>query len=356
MRPKVDPVPTAAPLAAGAMAPAAQGSAQPALAGRQPGMPVQEKVGYFLRGTSLNRALAVVGDWWTQRILREAFLGVRHFDAFQAHLAIPRQTLTVRLRSLVTHGVLAHGGDGYRLTPRGLALYPWALMVWRWSRRWAGAAGPRHPPRLVHLDCGQAMQPMFACGACLQEVNLRDVAYEVLPQRASRERARPTPGSADTPAAARRWMAAREVLGDGQAAHHIAFITADRWTHLVLSAVFLGCHAFDELQRAIGISSNILAQRLALLVHTGFLRKARSREDGRRYDYRLTPRSRDVFPITIALVQWADACLPGDAGPPLRRRHLPCGAHLQARVICSHCQGDLLPHRVRFEALPSSLE
>ena len=83
------------------------------------------RVAHHLRGSSLNRALDVVGDWWTQRILRECFLGVRNFEAFQSNLAVPRQTLSTRLKQLVAHGILDTTRGDYRLTECGRALHPW---------------------------------------------------------------------------------------------------------------------------------------------------------------------------------------------------------------------------------------
>jgi len=300
-----------------------------------------ESVSHQVRGCSLNRALNLIGDWWTQLILRESFLGVRNFDEFQSHLAIPRQTLSQRLKDLVAHDILDVSRGGYRLTPCGLALYPWALMVWRWSRKWGGSAGPRHPSRLLHHDCGHAMTPRLACGECNAKVTLRDIDYEVSPRQ--RDAAPALRG--------KRWTGTKAVTDAAEAGQNIAFITADRWSHLILSAIFLGCRSFDKLERELGISTNILARRLALLIEAGFLEKLRSPTDARRYVYSLTPRSRDVFPLTISLIRWADEWMPAAGAPPLVRYHRACGARLSARVICSHCNGELVPSAVSFEPL-----
>lgn len=306
-----------------------------------------DDVSRHLRDTSLNRALDVIGDWWTQLILRESFLGVRNFGEFQSHLSIPCQTLSQRLKDLVANGIFDDSRGGYRLTPRGMALYPWALMVWRWTSKWRSESGPSHPPALVHHDCDHVMKPVFACGACRVEVTLRDVDYEATPatrRNASTKKIR-----------AKRWSGAKALAGPAEAGQNIAFITADRWTHLILSAVFLGCRSFGRIGREIGISTNILAQRLELLVDSGFLKKKPDPADARRFLYSLTPRSRDVFPLTISLVQWADKWLPVDTAPPLVRYHRACGARLHADVICSHCSGELLPRAVSIQpkALPS---
>src|SRR5438093_11807901 len=55
---------------------------------------------------TIARTLSVIGDRWTLLILRDAFLGTRRFEAFQASLGITRHRLADRLGKLVQHGVL----------------------------------------------------------------------------------------------------------------------------------------------------------------------------------------------------------------------------------------------------------
>ncbi len=298
------------------------------------------RVAHHLRGSSLNRALDVVGDWWTQRILRECFLGVHNFEAFQGKLAVPRQTLSTRLKLLVAHGVLDTARGDYRLTECGRALYPWALMVWAWTQKWGGGGDARHPALLTHAACGRAMRPLFSCGACGDEVRLRDVEVRDAP---GVRLVAPVNAGGD-----RRWAAGRFVLNPREGGRHIAFVTADRWSHLILSAVFLGCRSFDVLARETGAATNILTHRLGLLVAAGFIDKRRLVADGRRFDYALTDRGRDIYPLTITLVQWADRWLPKKGGAPMLRLHRNCGSPLAAQVVCSECGEVLLPQSVGF--------
>src|SRR5881409_104343 len=81
---------------------------------------------------SLARALEVVGERWTLLIVRDAFFGVRRFGDFAAQLGIPRAVLTSRLKALVREGVLVRENAEYRLTDKGVALWPVvrALMGW----------------------------------------------------------------------------------------------------------------------------------------------------------------------------------------------------------------------------------
>lgn len=75
---------------------------------------------------SIARTLAVIGDRWTLMILRDCFLGVRRFEAFQTRLNISRTIVTDRLRVLVEEGVLRREAyqdnplrHEYRLTAKG---------------------------------------------------------------------------------------------------------------------------------------------------------------------------------------------------------------------------------------------
>src|SRR5947199_10445273 len=79
---------------------------------------------------SVAQCLEVVGEWWSLLIVRDAFLGVRRFDDFQARLGISRNILNQRLNHLVDTGVLervpyqAHPPRSeYRLTEKGRDLW-----------------------------------------------------------------------------------------------------------------------------------------------------------------------------------------------------------------------------------------
>ena len=48
---------------------------------------------------SMSRTLAVVGDRWTLLVLRDCFLGVRRFDAFERRIGLTRHLLADRLKN-----------------------------------------------------------------------------------------------------------------------------------------------------------------------------------------------------------------------------------------------------------------
>ena len=71
---------------------------------------------------SVARTLSVVGDRWTLLVLRDAFLGVRRFEDFQA-VGLTRHRLADRLKRLVDAEVmLGHlARAGHAIVPDGEA-------------------------------------------------------------------------------------------------------------------------------------------------------------------------------------------------------------------------------------------
>jgi len=133
------------------------------------------------------RSLSVIGDRWTLMILRDCFLGVRRFDAFQARLGISRTIVAERLGRLVDAGVLAKVlyqdhpvRHEYRLTDKGRDLHPVVLAIVHWGdRHYAGEAGA--PLIHTHRGCGCDFQPVQTCSACGDVVTARDVEVRIGP-------------------------------------------------------------------------------------------------------------------------------------------------------------------------------
>ena len=133
---------------------------------------------------SIARTLDVVGERWTFLVLREVFRGVRRFDDIRAVTGAPRQVLSDRLATLVGQGVLRRqpyrepgrrARDEYRLTDKGLDLYPVLLALLAWGDRHVPAAeGPAL--RAEHRDCGAALALHIQCAAGHDVTSLREVA------------------------------------------------------------------------------------------------------------------------------------------------------------------------------------
>ena len=133
---------------------------------------------------SLSRTLSVVGDRWTLLILRDCFLGVRRFEAFEKRLGVTRHVLADRLKKLVEAGVLTRVAyqqkplrEEYRLTDRGRDLHPVMLALVHWGDR--HMSDERGAPVLHrHVGCGKIMRPVTVCSECGEPVGARDIQVE----------------------------------------------------------------------------------------------------------------------------------------------------------------------------------
>lgn len=118
-------------------------------------------------------------------------------------------------------------------------------------------------------------------------------------------------------------------------------VIGERWSVLVLRDAFLGVRRFDDFQRSLGISRNVLTARLARLVELGILQRVQYSERPPRDEYRLTDRGRDLFPVLLALADWGDRHAPTAAGPPKRFEHRGCGGRIDPRHLrCEACGAD----------------
>ena len=116
-----------------------------------------------------------------------------------------------------------------------------------------------------------------------------------------------------------------------------ADVLGDHWNLLLIRQACLGTRRFDDFQSALGIGRNILSQRLARLVDEGLLHPRRVPGDPPRYEYRLTDKGRDVYPILAAMAAWGDRWLTGPEGTPLVLHHTTCDHDMHAVVVCSEC-------------------
>jgi DNA-binding HxlR family transcriptional regulator len=125
-------------------------------------------------------------------------------------------------------------------------------------------------------------------------------------------------------------------------------IVGEWWTMLVIREAFNGVRRFDEFQGRLGIARNVLAARLQRLVDNGILERRLYQERPQRFEYRLTDKGRDLYPVLIALMGWGDRWMSGPEGPPVKLTH-ECGHAPDAAMVCTHCGEQLIPRQVRAE-------
>jgi DNA-binding HxlR family transcriptional regulator len=128
-------------------------------------------------------------------------------------------------------------------------------------------------------------------------------------------------------------------------------VVGEWWSMLVVRDAFLGVTRFDAFQQRLGISRNILQQRLTRLVDAGVLRREPYSEHPLRYDYRLTDKGRDLWPVLTALRQWGDR-YSAPEGPPLVVTHKQCGSSADVVLVCGSCGEPVGPRDVRATSRP----
>lgn len=117
---------------------------------------------------SIARSVDILGDWWTPMVIRSALLGARRFEHFTEQLGIPRNVLTERLGRLVEEGIMEKVPyqerplrHEYRLTEKGVGLYPVIVSILEWGNRWLDWEGDGPPVHLVDRTTGEVVEPVL---------------------------------------------------------------------------------------------------------------------------------------------------------------------------------------------------
>lgn len=126
---------------------------------------------YDTASCTIAATLSIVGEKWTFLVLREAFNGIRRFDDMQRRTGAPRQVLSSRLSRLVAEGILRkvpYQEEGqrprqeYRLTGKGIDLFPVMVSLLAWGDEYAAGPGGS-AVELTHRDCGAPVHLELTC-------------------------------------------------------------------------------------------------------------------------------------------------------------------------------------------------
>lgn len=109
---------------------------------------------------------------------------------------------------------------------------------------------------------------------------------------------------------AERKMARQKSLADSPCpVARATDIVGDRWALLIVRDAFDGVRRFGDFRASLGVASNILSDRLKMLVDAGVFDVVPA-SDGTAYqEYVLTKKGDGLFPVIVMLRQWGEANL-----------------------------------------------
>ena len=131
-------------------------------------------------------------------------------------------------------------------------------------------------------------------------------------------------------------------------------IFGEWWSPLILRNVSMGLKRFDDIQAELGISRNILSDRLSVMIEGGVVEKVQYCERPPRYEYHLTQSGRELVTVLLAIQEWGDRWVsPVDEPYGIAVHEGPDGRHrVHATLMCDDC-GPIEPVDVRLRPGPS---
>lgn len=129
-------------------------------------------------------------------------------------------------------------------------------------------------------------------------------------------------------------------------------VVGEWWTLLVIRDAFQGVRRFEDFQSRLGIARNVLTDRLGRLVEENILERRLYQSRPDRYEYRLTDKGRDLYPVIIGLLRWGDKWAMGKQGPPMVLTHQACGHDATPVLACPECGEEVGARDMTFRWRP----
>lgn len=124
-------------------------------------------------------------------------------------------------------------------------------------------------------------------------------------------------------------------------------VLGDRWTMLILRNAFMGMHRFDDFQQNLGVTRHVLSERLKRLVEHEILVKVPYFDRQERFEYRLTEKGLELYPLLLSMSKWADKWMDGGQGAPVQYVHTACRNLFQPLLVCSECREEVHAKQVK---------
>ena len=131
-------------------------------------------------------------------------------------------------------------------------------------------------------------------------------------------------------------------------------VIGEKWSLLIVRDAFYGVRRFDDFREDLGIARNVLADRLSKLVAQGVFERRQYEERPPRYEYLLTKKGRDLLPVLLTMMEWAQRWEAEDMSP-VTLTHTTCGHDTSAVVTCAHCKDELRWRDLNTDPIPVRL-
>ncbi len=287
---------------------------------------------------AVRQAANVLCDRWSLVTLLLAQAGVHRFKDFSEISGMASRLLTSRLATLEQQEIVVRlpytrrpPRYDYHLSHMGLALFDVFATMARWEQAWHPGAGGASL-RIEHLACGATdAHPTPRCASCDTVLVATDIQLTVSQRQIQSIPAKPTVYRRSTLSTVKRGLGVPLPLA------HAIDVFGDKWGIELVMCLFTRVRQFKDFQMHLGISTNILADRLARLGALGILRATTGADRFGPGAYALTDKGIALAPILLAIQVWADEWLRDRVRSPVKFVHRPCGQPLVMRVSCDRC-------------------
>lgn len=121
----------------------------------------------------------IIGDRWSALIIRSIFTNLNSYQDICDDTGMATNILAERLQILAKKGIIKKNRSVYKLTPKGLAIYPILLALMEWGDKYyATEEGP--PLYLTHKTCDNTLKGQIACSECGEGITMQDIEFEFL--------------------------------------------------------------------------------------------------------------------------------------------------------------------------------
>lgn len=115
---------------------------------------------------------------------------------------------------------------------------------------------------------------------------------------------------------------------------------------MILREVFSGARRFEEIELKLQLGRNILSERLRTLADEGILERRPYQQGPVRYEYVLTQKGEDLYPVLLAMLRWGNKYMVDE--PLLQLLHRTCGHLVDPVTVCRACRTEI--HRKELSA------